>query len=187
VPEGLGLVKRFALYLIIYVAGMIVDQEVKGWVRRSISVGESLDGKPWPGVFEITHTENYGIAFGLLQGFGASVLPIAIAIAIFATYFSFRSPKEPVSFHVALALLASGAVGNMLDRAAFGKVTDMFRIRVIDFPVFNVADILITVAACMLIVKWSLESIRQPATSPRAGETSADSDTEPSDKSSAST
>jgi signal peptidase II len=49
-----------------------------------------------------------------------------------------------------MALLCAGAIGNLIDRLALGRVTDMFWLRFIDFPVFNVADVCITIAGVLL-------------------------------------
>lgn len=136
-------------------ASVLVDQLVKFWVRAALVPGESLH-LPWPGVFEITLAYNRGVAFGLLQGFGVYLFPIALAIAVWAFLYSLRHPREPLTLHLALALVAGGAVGNLIDRLALGKVTDMFWFRLIDFPVFNVADSCITVGTALLIWRsWS--------------------------------
>lgn len=183
--------RGFRLFVLIVVVGLIIDQAVKIWIRQNLPIGGSWEGKPWPGVFEITHTENLGIAFGMMQGLGAYLTPIAILIAVAATAYSYRSPQDGAYSHTAMALLASGALGNMIDRLMLGKVTDMFRARFIDFPVFNVADTWITIAAVMLILKWGAESLSgrphqtETATEPEAPYRSVDSDTDSSDKSSA--
>ncbi|MBV6458137.1 MAG: Lipoprotein signal peptidase [Fimbriimonadaceae bacterium] len=184
--------RGFRLFIVIVVLGLIIDQAVKVWIRQTLPIGGSLEGKPWPGVFEITHTENLGIAFGMMQGLGAYLTPIAIVIAVAATAYSYRSPEDGAYSHLTMALLASGALGNMIDRLFLGKVTDMFRARFIDFPVFNVADTWITIAAVLLIAKWGAESLsghrhEEPAapTEPEAPYRSIDSDTDSSDKSSA--
>lgn len=182
----------FRLFCLIVVIGVVIDQAVKIWIRQNLPIGGSWEGKPWPGVFEITHTENLGIAFGMMQGLGAYLTPIAIVIAVAATAYSFRSPDDGAYSHISMALLASGALGNMIDRLLLGKVTDMFRARFVDFPVFNVADTWITIAAVMLILKWGAESLSgrhhaQPdsATEQEVPYRSLDSDTDSSDKSSA--
>jgi signal peptidase II len=61
-----------------------------------------------------------------------------------------------------MGLLAAGALGNLFDRVAFGKVTDMFYFRAINFPVFNVADACITIAAGLLIYLWTVEALAKP-------------------------
>jgi len=143
-------------FWVLLVATLIIDQVVKQWTRANLSVGQSTNG-PFPGFFEITHTENKGIAFGMFQGGGVFFAPVAIAIAIYAAYYSFKKQSEAWPLHVTMGLLASGALGNLYDRLAHGKVTDMFWFRAIDFPVFNFADTCITIGAGMLILTNLLE------------------------------
>ena len=137
----------------------MLDQWVKAWVRATIPPHGGLDGLPWPGVFEITHTLNEGIAFGMLQGYGVLLAPVAIAIVVMAAIYSRRHPEESTWVHAAMALLSSGALGNLYDRLANGKVTDMFFFKAINFPVFNIADACITAAAIILILKWGIDAV----------------------------
>lgn len=146
--------KRQVMFLIVMVGMIVADQLVKAWIRHAFAVHGSIGGLPWPGVFELTLTYNEGIAFGLFQGAGVFLAPIAVAIAAGATWYSFSHPKESPWGHFAMGLLAAGAIGNLIDRIAFHRVTDMFWFRLIDFPVFNVADSCITVAAILLILVW---------------------------------
>ena len=151
---------RRLIFWIIFIGMIVVDQLVKAWVRHVFQDGNLavLGGKPWPGVFEITLTYNRGIAFGMLQGHGILLAPVAVLMALFAIFLSMKSREEPVLLHIALALLGAGALGNLFDRLVFGKVTDMFYFRPINFPVFNVADACITVSAILLLYIWSFES-----------------------------
>lgn len=164
--------KAFVLYLATTLGFLILDQALKAYIRGAIPIGGSFGGWPWPGVFEITLTKNYGIAFGMFQGKGQYLTPVALIIAGFATVYSFRHPKEGWLTHLAMGLLASGAIGNMIDRAVFGRVTDMFWIRAINFPVFNVADACITVAAVLLLFAWGRGEQKDPLpeTSPNPAE-----------------
>ena len=153
----------------VFLGTLALDQFTKWWVRVNLAETESL-GLPWPRVFEIKLVYNEGIAFGMFQGYGVLLAPIAIAIAVVAARFSYRHPQESRWVHAAMGLLASGAIGNLYDRIALGKVTDMFWLRLgnvtggrmSDFPVFNVADICITCAAVLLIVKWAFEAKPKP-------------------------
>ncbi|MFN3683118.1 MAG: signal peptidase II [Fimbriimonadaceae bacterium] len=156
-----------ALFLGTVLASVAVDQAVKFWVRSALIPAESLH-LPWPGVFEITLAYNRGVAFGMLQGFGVYLFPIALAICVGAFVYSERHPHEPRASHLALALVAGGAIGNLIDRVALGKVTDMFWFRLIDFPVFNVADSCITVGTILLLWRGYRSSLGHAETRPPA-------------------
>lgn len=144
------------LFLIVFIAFIAIDQLVKAWARHTLLEYQS-PGFPWPGVFEITLTYNAGIAFGKFQGAGVIFTPVALAIALLCGVFSFRNSKLSNLTHVSLGMLAAGAIGNLIDRLWFGKVTDMLWFRLIDFPVFNVADTCITISACLLILQFVFE------------------------------
>jgi signal peptidase II len=146
--------KKPITFLILGIGFLVLDQYVKYWVRQSIPVGGSIHGLPIPRIFEITLQYNKGIAFGFLQGKGKLLSPIAVAIAAGSAWYSFKNPKESWLTHIAMGLLAAGALGNLLDRIVAEKVTDMFWFRLINFPVFNVADSCITVATVLLILTW---------------------------------
>ena len=145
--------KFLRLYLPLTVGLIVIDQVVKAWARGA---AEHVEGRSifplWPGVFELKLVYNHGVAFGLFQGAGVLFAPVAFLIALAATWYSFKKPHEPTVHHVTASLLAAGALGNLVDRLSMGKVTDMFWIRLIDFPVFNVADVCITVAGSLLVL-----------------------------------
>lgn len=145
------------IFFTVFTLSVIVDQVVKEIVRQTLNPHQSVG--PWPGVFEITLQTNEGIAFGMFQGVAIFLTPIAIAIAIGSYLYSKNHPKESAWVHTAMALLAGGALGNLIDRVFLGRVTDMFAFRLIHFPVFNIADSCITIAAAILILKWSRELV----------------------------
>jgi signal peptidase II len=151
---------RSWVFFVVLISTLVIDQLVKGWARGAMREGGSVHGLPWPGVFEFKLTYNEGVAFGFFQGAGRLLAPIAIAIAIGAAWYSLKHRKEGVWSHIAMGLLASGALGNLYDRIFNGRVTDMFYARIIDFPVFNVADACITVATCLLILIWWREAVK---------------------------
>lgn len=130
-----------------------LDQAVKFWARTAAQgvEGHSL-AVIWPNVFELKLVFNEGVAFGMLQGAGIYLTPVAVGIALLAGWYSWRHDSEAAGVHLTCALLASGSIGNLIDRVMFAKVTDMFWIRAINFPVFNVADVCITVAGAMFIL-----------------------------------
>lgn len=155
--------RHIALFCAIFVGGLALDQWVKAWVRGAMPERGGLGGKPWPGVFELTLTYNQGIAFGMFNGFGKFLSPVAIVIACGAIWYSLKHQEESWPSHVAMGLMASGALGNLIDRVWRSKVTDMFWFRAIDFPVFNVADACITVSVCILVLIWWREAAIEKA------------------------
>jgi signal peptidase II len=161
-------VKRDALnkrlFWVVIVVCLIMDQVIKAWVRENLLLGQSWRGGPWHGVFEITLSYNKGIAFGMMQGSQLLMTPIALFIAGMAVRAVYKNRDETRWSTFALALLVSGAIGNLIDRLVNKNgVTDMFLVRLAnisggrlnDFPVFNLADSCITIAMIMLLITWS--------------------------------
>ena len=107
-----------------------------------------------PGVFELRYLENSGAAFGILQGkmWLFYILTLIIGAACVIIYFRTPSTLHFLPLRIILILLTAGAVGNFIDRVTQHYVVDFFYFKLIDFPIFNVADIYVSVAACMLIV-----------------------------------
>ena len=106
----------------------------------------------WDGVFEFLYSENRGAAFGMLQGKQWFFLIIAVIVVAAAVYAVFRMPasKKYLPLHLIAMFLSAGAIGNMIDRFTRGYVVDFFYFKPINFPVFNVADIYVTVSMTVL-------------------------------------
>jgi signal peptidase II len=143
---------------------LVVDQITKFVVRGNVIEGHS---SPFvPGLLNLTYVRNVGAAFGLFPG----RQPVFIATSCFilfviAAYWRRAKPHEwPVV--VALAMVSTGALGNLIDRAMIGQVTDFFEFAFIEFPVFNVADMAI-LGGVFLLAIWLLfapqEALEQPA------------------------
>ena len=145
------------VFWILAITLLIADQLIKAWARHALANDQSIT--VIRNVLDLTLTTNKGIAFGMFQGLGLLLAPVAIAIAVGAGMYSMRHREESPWIHVAMALLASGAIGNLYDRVFLRQVTDMFHIRAFEFPIFNLADSCITVAAAILIVRWTIEWI----------------------------
>jgi signal peptidase II len=149
----MGVSQARTLWLGTFLFTIVLDQVIKALTRVYIPLG-GHGPDLIPRILGIRHAENYGVAFGQLQGWGVYLAPIAIVIAYLAFRHSWKHPQESVWSHVAMGLLASGAIGNMIDRLARGKVTDMFEFQFVSFPVFNIADACISVAAAILLFVW---------------------------------
>ncbi len=107
-----------------------------------------------PGVFELFYLENRGAAFGILQGQKSFLIIMTVTALLILFYLYTRIPEKPRYryLRLILILLISGAIGNFIDRCTQDYVIDFFYFSLIDFPVFNVADIYVTVSACLLAV-----------------------------------
>lgn len=107
-------------------------------------------------VFHLTYVENRGIAFGLFSGGRTVFIVISIVILIVLAAVVFKTPKplRTVWLKTGVALIASGAIGNLIDRIAKSYVVDFLDFRFINFPVFNIADIAVCVGAAMLIIHF---------------------------------
>ena len=154
--------KNLKVYFGSFALFLLLDQVVKELCRMKLVPNQSMNG-PWPGIFEIKLTYNEGIAFGMFQGQGLLFAPVALIITAYAMSFSMKHPKEPGWTHFAMGLLSAGAIGNLIDRVWAHKVTDMFWIRAINFPIFNVADVAITFGAILLGLRVLFEKKPAPA------------------------
>ena len=145
-----GLRTRITLFLAMAAVAVILDQIVKAWVRSALP--KTGDTAPFiPGVLRLLHVENTGAAFSMGEGKGFFFVAIAVAIFILALLAVWKEELS-VPFALALGAVAGGGIGNMIDRLVQGSVTDFFATQFMDFPVFNVADIFVTLGViCVLI------------------------------------
>ena len=138
------------LYAGIVVVFVALDQLVKYLVRANIALGEVVGFIPH--LLGLTYVQNTGAAFSILSEHTwlltlvSAVASVAIAVAIWKNAF-----RHPIG-KVILSLILAGAVGNLIDRALFGFVTDMFRTLFMNFAVFNVADICVVCGGIAMIV-----------------------------------
>ena len=134
------------LILLISTVGLIgVDQIVKGWSVQHLKDQSAI--VLWPGVFELSYVENRGAAFGMLEGqIGLfTVLTLTVILALIFVYFRLLPERKFWLTRVCCVGVMAGAVGNLIDRICLRYVVDMFYFKLIDFPVFNVADCYVVV------------------------------------------
>lgn len=108
----------------------------------------------WTGVFELLYSENRGAAFGMLQGKQFFFLLVALVVLSAALFAVVRMPanKKYMPLHLIAMFLSAGAVGNMIDRFTRGYVVDFLYFRLINFPIFNVADCYVTISMFFFII-----------------------------------
>jgi signal peptidase II len=140
--------RRLVVFGGIAAAVVVLDQVTKLGVRAWLDVGEH-----WPEgaeLLRISHVENSGAAFGILEGGGGFLLLASlVAVALVIAYLWLSPPDDPL-YGAALALVLGGAAGNLVDRAARGTVTDF--IDPTHYPSFNLADSTIVIGIVALVV-----------------------------------
>jgi len=98
-----------------------------------------------PGVLDLTYVLNDGAFFSLLRGFRVGFLLLTVpAVALLLVLLFHKKYRVQGWGYVAVVLLLAGAVGNVIDRALYGYVVDMFEFTFVRFAIFNVADICIS-------------------------------------------
>ncbi len=151
------------LYAIVAVLVIIVDQWVKYWVSGSIAL-ESTGEAFIPGIISLVNLHNDGAAFSFLSGGGARIYFI-ILTGVFTVAVILALATRFVSGKVArwsLVLVTAGGLSNCIDRVIYGYVQDMFKLELFNFPVFNVADIFITVFCLFFVIAIIFEREPKP-------------------------
>ena len=107
-----------------------------------------------PGVFRLLYLENRGSAFGMLQNKQTFfiIFTIIVLVAILIVYSHMPQTARMLFLRIDLVLIFAGAIGNFIDRIRQGFVVDFLYFELIDFPIFNVADIYVTVGCILLIL-----------------------------------
>ena len=107
------------------------------------------------GVLEFNYLENRGAAFGMLQNQKSFFVFVAVIFLGVIIYVLIKTPddKKYTKLHFLLVMIAGGAIGNMIDRLKLDYVVDFIYIVLINFPIFNVADMYVTFSTVILIIQ----------------------------------
>ena len=124
---------------------IVLDQATKALVRSSIRVGET-DGV-FPGL-DLVHVRNEGVAFSRFSG-GGTIVTVIVAIALVALIAYFVTHLHKPLVWLPTGMLLGGALGNIIDRARAGAVTDFIKLPA--WPAFNLADVSITFGVIVLL------------------------------------
>lgn len=143
--------KYYILAIIFLILLVVLDQ----WTKHIAAT--QLIGSPYvliDNVFEFRYLENRGSAFGMLQNKRIFLLMISLFVLGIALFYFVKLPwtKKMNSIRVLAVFIAAGGIGNMIDRMRLGYVIDFFYFKLIDFPIFNVADIYVTVSVILLFI-----------------------------------
>ena len=144
--------RGLALYAVLLVAAVALDQWLKYWVETHLPLQQMVELVPYLALYR---TYNTGIAFSLLSSFGdKGLLVVTSAVAVFMAYLAFRTEPRQVLARMGFALIIGGAIGNLIDRAVYGHVVDfiLFHTPVWSFAVFNTADVFISLGAVLVVL-----------------------------------
>ena len=142
--------RKLYMHIILIIIGIVIaDQATKIAVRTLMTEGQSID--VIDGFFSITYYENSGVAFSLLSGHRWVVTAVQLIAMIMVAILLFKLKGQSKLGDVALAMILAGGIGNIIDRVIQGSVTDMISFSIFP-PVFNVADIGVTVGCGLLIL-----------------------------------
>ncbi len=149
-----------AIVILLLVA---LDQLVKYLVRTGIPLGGQVHFLPH--VLGLTHIHNTGAAFSMLSGARWFFVILTTVFVVFALWVLYaRKITHPMG-RWTLVLIVAGALGNLIDRALFGYVVDMFEVLFMHFAVFNVADIFVVVGGILFCIYYGFLHDRWKANS----------------------
>ncbi len=141
----------YLISLIGFAAAVVLDQFTKYMAITTLKDQPAyvlIDG-----IFELRYLENRGAAFGMMQNMQYIFVigAVIICTVIVILYRRMPAQRRYIPLRICAVLLCAGAVGNVIDRIRLNYVVDFFYFRLIDFPIFNVADCYVVVA-CIIFV-----------------------------------
>ena len=179
--------RRWKVFAAVSVLTMVADQITKYWARATLPVDERGYGIAVPVIenfFDWRLSHNTGSAFGLFGGVtGARILLTLVGIvAVGAIVWMVKKAEDHQRRLIwALGLVAGGAVGNIIDRVLFGKVTDfvVWKYYTKEWPTFNVADVALVVGVGLLFLDMGGDKKRKPTEAIDAAEATAQTTAKP--------
>ncbi|MEO1465454.1 MAG: signal peptidase II [Cyanobacteria bacterium J06633_1] len=145
------LMRRKRSFWLVAVLGIIFDQLTKYIVVQNFAeVGDTFP--LWQNVFHFTYVINTGAAFSFFRGQVEILRWISLIVSVILILFVCYSPKITQLEQFGYGFILAGAIGNGIDRFLFGYVVDFFDFRLINFPVFNIADIAINIGVIILLL-----------------------------------
>lgn len=136
------------IYTIIIILGILLDRICKIYATNNF-----IENPVYTKIINLIYLENRGAAFGILQNRRIFFIILTLVVVIYLLYYFVKNIRtNPRLLNIALSLIISGAIGNFYDRLVHTYVVDFIEFSFINFPVFNIADILVTTGSILLIV-----------------------------------
>jgi signal peptidase II len=150
--------RKFVWFGVCAAVSIILDQWTKALARDVLKpLGPFHPKVVIPGFFNLRYSENPGVAFGMLQQMpGGRLLLTLMAVAAFVLVLAYlrKTPAAATRLHVALGLVGGGAIGNLIDRVLYGRVTDfiVWHVKEHEWPAFNIADAALCVGVGLMVL-----------------------------------
>lgn len=150
-------IKEYFLYLAIIASGIIFDQVTKLFAVIFLKDGKSI--KILGNFLKLEYAENEGMAFGMMENSRWVFMSVSCVAILAMLIYIFLWKNQPKSYLISVAIIASGGIGNMIDRIALGYVVDFVSVKY--FAVFNGADSLVCVGAGFLVLFMLLDILKE--------------------------
>ena len=143
---------QWPLCLGVLIGFLVIDHASKIAAKAWFEPGERTIGLI-PGMFQLRFAENRGAAFSLFHGH-SEILALVSVVAVLALWWWWtRIPARETWGRIAVTLVVSGAIGNLIDRVLRGYVVDFLDFYLINWPVFNIADSIICIGVGLMLLR----------------------------------
>ena len=151
---------KYLILILLMSSGCSLDLKTKDLAKTALN-GQSISLINH--YFDLSYVENHAIAFGLLNSIDRNIrIPLIFLLTISATlcvlYMIWRIRDKNFRFLLPFFIILGGAYGNIIDRMFNGFVTDFFHVHYFykyNFPVFNVADVLVNIGVILILIQWN--------------------------------
>ncbi|SEK39247.1 signal peptidase II Aspartic peptidase. MEROPS family A08 [Carnobacterium iners] len=138
------------LYYILALLIIGIDQFTKYLTVANIDLYEVVE--VFPSLLSWMYIQNTGAAWSILEGQMWFFYIVTAIVVVIVVYYLQKYGRQSRLLSLALSLVLAGAIGNVIDRIRLGYVVDMIRLEFIDFPIFNVADMALSVGVGLMIL-----------------------------------
>lgn len=143
---------KYSLFILLAAVITVIDQLSKIWI---VSITNSVEGSGpviIDGILKFTYLQNEGASMGIFEGQRVFLIVLSVLILLIGGFMVKKYKPHGTLLLASLALVAGGAVGNLIDRIMFGYVRDFIEVLFIKFYIFNIADCAICIGAALLML-----------------------------------
>lgn len=138
------------IWLTISLFLVAADQLIKYLVVQNIALTDTVEAIP--DILNFVYVKNTGAAFSILSGRTYILSVVSLLVCVFLVWYLIKKKPQSKLFLISLGMILGGAAGNLIDRVVRKFVVDYIEVCFINFPVFNLADVAITVGAALLMI-----------------------------------